>query len=791
MADRIRYAPVWLGTIGAIFIVSAIWLFAQTPFMKMLITDVPVGRVMDSARAAYEKSEFGRYNFKRKIRVGLDNVLVAALQKHNAPELGAQLPLITATFSWEGEVESSDGKEEKLEYAVFYDLHGRYLGFKKSVRKGQAQANVTLEKAIDSAHRFLVESGVDTAGLTITRKEVAEGQKQTINLTFSSPMPEVPDIRREYEFSIAGGQIHEYRVDYSVVEQEGASSRIDDILKIGLLSLLILAWIVIAILAVIEFIRKLRRDEADLRRAVAVGIAGFVFFAVQVSVGVWGDWGEMLVGALVGGFFLGIFVLVLYALAESVHREFWPQKLGTLDALFLRRLNTRELGQAILLGLFFAGAGLFLYSLLLLITDAATPAAIAYEETNLRYIFQPAYILKVFADSALNVLFGGMAFFGFAVAYLRSKINRERLFLPAAIVLITVVGQLFVPLRPSYWAALACVPIAALWAVASKKHDLLTILLAFGLMLFYRDLVFLPVMSQGISSPQSFFIGLPLIFLLLAGAWVYVRGTSLADMETYVPEYVSRIAERERFLKELEIARSVQMKFLPQHTPDIPGLEIESYCRPAMEVGGDYFDFITAGTEHLGVVIGDVSGKGVSAAFYMTMAKGIFHTVARRAGTPKEILRELNGVFYENAAKQVFISVIYGAFDLRTRTLRFARAGHNPLLVRKREGEKAELFNPKGMAIGLAADEVFQQNLDEQAIQFDAGDVFVFYTDGLSESMNEQGEEYGEERLSSLIQQHAHRGVKELKRIIIEDIQIFSGQAQQHDDFTMVIVKVV
>ena len=262
------------------------------------------------------------------------------------------------------------------------------------------------------------------------------------------------------------------------------------------------------------------------------------------------------------------------------------------------------------------------------------------------------------------------------------------------------------------------------------------------------------------------------------------------DYDNYVPEYVSRIAERERLVRELEIARSVQMRFLPQAVPEFAHLDIVSLCQPAMEVGGDYYDFVRMDEHNMSVLIGDVSGKGVSAAFYMTMVKGIIKTLSKKTRRPAVLLEEANEIFCENAPRDVFVTVIYGVFNLETQALTFASAGHNPLMIWKKKTGMTQKMNPRGIALGLAGSVKYRSLIEETTIPFEEGDVFVFYTDGVSESMNMNQEIFGEERLEAIITKSAHQPPRLIQRNVVEAVSRFSGKAPQHDDFTIVVVKI-
>jgi len=209
-----------------------------------------------------------------------------------------------------------------------------------------------------------------------------------------------------------------------------------------------------------------------------------------------------------------------------------------------------------------------------------------------------------------------------------------------------------------------------------------------------------------------------------------------------------------------------------------------------MEVGGDYYDFIRINDRYMSVLIGDVSGKGVSAAFYMTMVKGIIKTLSKKTRDPATLLIEANEIFCENTPRNVFITIIYGIFDLKAQTLTVASAGHNPLIAWRNRTGKTEIVNPKGMALGLEPGELYRTIIEEKCIPIEEKDVFVFYTDGVSEAMNTKEEIFGEERLRLVIEQYAHLSPQLLQEKVVQAVSEFSGKAPQHDDLTMVVVKI-
>jgi len=247
--------------------------------------------------------------------------------------------------------------------------------------------------------------------------------------------------------------------------------------------------------------------------------------------------------------------------------------------------------------------------------------------------------------------------------------------------------------------------------------------------------------------------------------------------------------ERERLEEELRIARDVQQRLLPQKTPSYDDVTIEAFTITAYEVGGDYYDFIDLPNKHLGFIIGDVSGKGTSAAFYMAEAKGIVRSLSKSFSKPRDLLIRTNEILYESLEKKTFISMLMASLDCKKRIFSFARAGHCPLLYYDAIKKGAKLLQPQGIGVGLEKGTIFQETLVEQSLKCNPGDIFVFYTDGLSEARNHSGEEFGDDRLVHIINKNANKSVGELKEIIIDSILTFLDGQNLADDLTLLLVK--
>ena len=246
--------------------------------------------------------------------------------------------------------------------------------------------------------------------------------------------------------------------------------------------------------------------------------------------------------------------------------------------------------------------------------------------------------------------------------------------------------------------------------------------------------------------------------------------------------------ERERLTRELDIARDVQQRLLPQTLPHLDGVSLAAASVAAQEVGGDYYDFVTLADDRIAFIVGDVSGKGTSAAFYMAELQGIFQSVSRLAPSPVDFLTHANAALASSLERNVFISVIYGVLDLKREELVLARAGHCPAATIDLGG-KARFLRSKGIGLGLDRGSLFRTTLDEERVRLQPGDVFVLYTDGVVESRSAGGEEYGYDRLLTALREHRHEDADALHHALLEDLHTFIGHETYDDDMTLVVLK--
>lgn len=271
---------------------------------------------------------------------------------------------------------------------------------------------------------------------------------------------------------------------------------------------------------------------------------------------------------------------------------------------------------------------------------------------------------------------------------------------------------------------------------------------------------------------------------------------SFNQMTESIEHLLQTEAEKKRLEEELRIAREIQMSLLPRGVLSVPGLEVTALCVPAREVGGDYYDFFPLGDRRVAVLVADVSGKGTSAALYMAELKGLLLSLSQRHQSPRELLIEVNRILSDNLDSRSFITMTYGVIDLSEGTMTYARAGHTPLIYVPAHGPRrgaAQVLQPNGLVLGLRIDgihERFVQLLEEETIEIGRGDLFVLYTDGVTEAMNDDAELFGEARLSRIVEEHGHLRSAELRERILREVESFVGTADQHDDLTLILVKV-
>jgi serine phosphatase RsbU (regulator of sigma subunit) len=264
------------------------------------------------------------------------------------------------------------------------------------------------------------------------------------------------------------------------------------------------------------------------------------------------------------------------------------------------------------------------------------------------------------------------------------------------------------------------------------------------------------------------------------------RQASVAIENAFLYE---ELAETERMKHELQIARRIQLASLPQSTPLLADLELAGVSLPAREVGGDFFDFLAAGKNRVTVVVGDVSGKGTSAALYMAKVQGILRSLQSFNLPPSEMFARANTLLRSDLERNSFVTAVSAAFDADTGRLVLARAGHLPVYKLDAAAGEVVRLAPRGLGLGLEDDGKFSSRIEERAVTMQRGDLFLFVTDGVTETRNQAGEEFGEERLKAFLRRVAALGAPEVRDALVEEMETFCAGREADDDRTIVVVR--
>lgn len=246
----------------------------------------------------------------------------------------------------------------------------------------------------------------------------------------------------------------------------------------------------------------------------------------------------------------------------------------------------------------------------------------------------------------------------------------------------------------------------------------------------------------------------------------------------------------ERYQEELKIAQRVQKALLPLELDHPASFEICAYSNTADEVGGDYYDTYQVDAAHYVVIMGDVSGKGTSAAFHMAQMKGVFQSLIQLGLKPAEFIKKANAALSKCLERNHFITASIFEIDTNSQTFCHARAGHIPTLWYKAKEKTAEFISMEGLGLGIVRNPSYQNHVHEKTFTYQMGDILVLLTDGILEGRNEKGEQFGYERLKNLVEAHPQLAPSILQQVIIDSLhQFVGGDGMIDDDYSLLVVK--
>jgi sigma-B regulation protein RsbU (phosphoserine phosphatase) len=248
-------------------------------------------------------------------------------------------------------------------------------------------------------------------------------------------------------------------------------------------------------------------------------------------------------------------------------------------------------------------------------------------------------------------------------------------------------------------------------------------------------------------------------------------------------------AEKKRLDQDLQVAHEIQRILLPTNAPDVAGYQISGINIPARQVSGDYYDYLKVDENHWGIVVADVSGKGVPASLIMAMCRSVLRSHASTQHTASAVLQKVNAQIFPDIKEDMFISMAYAILDAKSPEVTLSRAGHDaPLLYRAKEKTVSKI-NPPGMALGIDSGDVFNRVTGDFSLRLEPGDCLILYTDGVTEALDRHGEEFGMENVIKSIQASAAEGAAAMITRLTDDLRAFVGTHPQNDDITLIAIR--
>ncbi len=813
---KLRSNDMWL------FVIAIILLFAYVSFYPQIFPDASLNLEMTEAQISQRVNQildelgYDTERFVHRLTLRQNVEQLRYLQKQFGFRKANEIIKENAIPVYYWKVDLSDKFAKKNVFRLSYNsdqegyeavknaitdtislqlnLDGRLLQLLVQLGEKALLDTSTYEQAFGLATNFMKTIYGDQSSEYHLVSSRAESQVSRSEYQFAWEKPQpIYGETETIKLSIRGKRINQYRTTYSPPKDATVASIQSDLRNI---SEAIFA-IGLVILFIVLLVKKLRRDEIELKSNLVLSIFIAVAWIFQLVVELQFDQSRILVAMVLSLLFSTPFIfigfLLVSSISESSARDAWDEKLLTFDAVRKRTILFPQFSLSILRGLALAFIMAGILALLLKTVDLFRLGYMDFAKNQMTTKFLWLPLIYVVAEGLRLSGFYEMIFRLFFVSILRQKFNRYGtiVLLSAAIAVFTYGGYSDLKLSPYAINLMINFILAAILAIAFIRWDFMAVWI--GAFCYYLLRELFPFVYQ----TNLYYFGSGIALWFIFGAMVvisligYRRKVSYDAIQKYIPSYVIRREERERLQREFEIARRVQFSFLPRAKPRLAGIDLASICIPAMEVGGDYYDFLEVDDRSLGVVIGDVSGKGISAAFHMTLTKGFLKSQARIGLSPRQVIIHLNELFYENVERGTFISMIYGIFDMDAKTFTFARAGHNPLILQKGSNDKVELLCPKGLALGLTNGRLFENAIEEYQVSIQSQDTFVFYTDGFSEAMNDKKEEFGEERLLRLIEQNSFSSADQLIGFVKDHVMQFVGDAPQHDDMTMLVVRIL
>ncbi len=806
MKNSIQNHKYWLAAATIIFVlIIVLYPFSVFNTMKM---DVTRSEAIAIAQKYLQKEHFDLKGFSSE--AFLDNSPIEnryLLKKLGNKEFKEYIKnQKRATLSWVVMFHQDLPKQiAQTTYYVDVSSEGEIFGFNREIPDTASSKSISKNEAAELIDNYIKQNlGVEFQGFNLVEsKEDTYRNRSDYSFRWEKPESRL-NAKLVILANVQGNKVGKFSYYFEVPQVERGYFTSAEAIY-GTVSAIFV--IVLILIAFYLFLKKYHQGEIW----VSVGRNIFIlFFTISLIdiINTWPGIGQgsqlgnlsftymkiiiLLINGLVIYFFLSLLVFASWTVGESYARSLWPEKLKGADAFIKGHFFSLDSGASLMKG-FVIGSAISLSVLVggVLLNTPNSPAFIS--PTGFQEIFHGWL-------PAVNTLFGGVStsiissvvitFFTVNISYHRWKKKWVSILLTG---LVTLLGFSISSTPPSLnnfeLNLVSYFIFGCFLAYLYFQFDLMVI----GSAMFFYAIIPKGFTLLATNNPFYSWNFAFIIPAVLSAPIIYLISRVCKEefvMENYgLPSHIQRISERERLKKELEIAAKVQLSLLPKEEPKIPGYEISAISIPAIEAGGDYFDFVKLSGDKLGIAIGDVSGKGVGAAIYMTLTKGILQAHAEEDVSPKNVLGKVNRLLYKTIEKNTFVSMFYAILDTHKHSILYSRAGHNPGILCSQESCGTKLLLSKGMALGLEEGHIFISTLNEEEISIRQGDVFVLYTDGFTEAMNERHEEYSEERLVKLIKSNRNLGAHELLNLILKEVKKFVDNFPQHDDMTILVMK--
>jgi len=806
----------WTILIAVLGVLGAIVFFFQFPsYAPQASLDMKLTRteVIDQARNFLTEMEYDANNLYADANFNFRSSLALYLQDHLGLEEAHKILKADTLDLHRWHIyffdKSLPTTQMPNRYNVWISPQGKVRQFQHLLPDSVAVPSLEEPEALALAREFLQNRGVDFERFTLEQSSLSQLPNRKDYYFKWTENDSVYGMKSELWAKVKGNRIGEFGTDLEEPEdfiKEG--SNIGTIVSFVITASSVSTFFLL-IFVITLYLKKYHEGEVGIKGA--LGIFAFLFALILIehllsftTIG-YGSSGLNLnrYNFRIVTFFLAVFIIQAsmaamafagWSVGESSARRGWGNKLTAIDGLLQKKPFSLDFAASAVYGYSF---GFILLAVIFgVLTFASQYNNFGIFTLSLNGIPESVFPSMSAAFLGLRIaILSEIVFRFFFISWLREKTKKIWPGILVSSLLWTLVAFTLWDFPPGFidfwWLFPSYFLMSIVLGLIIVRFDLLTAIFTNWVMLSFAYAAPMLVSSSEFFKQQTVIFYAIMAFPLVVALIGFIRRQKITFSRELIPTHIRRITERERMAQELEIARNVQMSLLPKQNPFIEGYDIAGICIPALEVGGDYYDFFQLGDGKMGIAIGDVSGKGVPAAIYMTLTKGILQSHAGENSSPKDVLNKVNKQMYNNIERNSFVSMFYAVLDMKNHKIRFSRAGHNPAILAQRAGSKNSFLQPKGIAVGLEGGDKFDQSLEEHEISLESGDVLAFYTDGFTEASTAEGDEYGEDQLLDIVSQNRDLSANALIQKIVRGVKTFVGNHPQHDDMTMVVIKVL